>query len=126
MNTKSLSLLAVLFFLGIGSSFAQQAFSIKIESHKDRIRMTCTEGCAWEQLEFNLSTKSQAIDEYGMTSVKSASSIKSDDLADFLFVIERKSGGLHMKGVEGTQWTDTDIKCPLENCIFVLGSSGIN
>lgn len=124
MNTKSISLFAGLFFLGLGSSFAQQAFSIKVESHKDRIRMSCTEGCAWEQLEFNLSTKAQAIDEYGMTSVKTASSIKSDELADFLFVIERKSGSLHLKGIEGTQWAVLDNKCPLENCVFTLQNTG--
>ena len=124
MKTKTISFIAVFLFMGGGLMMAQKSFNIKIESHKDRVRLSCSEGCAWSQLEFDLKSKTQAVDEYGMTTVKSASSIKSDDLADFLFTLQRKSGKISLKGVEGTAWTVLEQDCPLENCSFSLHQGG--
>ena len=124
MKTKTISFIAAFLFMGGGLMMAQKSFSVKIESHKDRVRLSCTEGCAWSQLEFDLKSKTQAVDEYGMTSVKSASSIKSDDLADFLFTLQRKGGKISLKGIEGTAWTVLEEDCPQENCIFVVTQGG--
>lgn len=124
MRTKKLSFIAAFLFMGSGLMMAQKSFNIKIESHKDRVRLSCSEGCAWSQLEFDLKSKTQAVDEYGMTTVKSASSIKSDDLADFLFTLQRKGGKISIKGIEGTTWATAEEDCPLENCTFVVTQGG--
>ena len=69
MKTNKVTLIAAFLFMGGGLMMAQKSFSVKIESHKDRVRLSCTEGCAWSQLEFDLKSKAQAVDEYGMTTV---------------------------------------------------------
>jgi hypothetical protein len=82
-------------------------FKIVIEKTKNGIKMQSFKGSAWINLTFSINNNStQAIDEYGMTTLDQISSEKDVNLADFLFTISKTENGIALKGIEGTAWTD--------------------
>ncbi len=89
-------------------------FKIIVEKTEDGIKMTCTKGCAWKELTFNLKVnKTQAIDEYGMTELNKNSSAHDPDLVNLLFTLTRTNEGIRLKGIEGTVWTDLSFSLPV-------------
>lgn len=82
-------------------------FKIVIEKTKNGIKMQSFKGSAWINLTFSINNNStQAIDEYGMTTLDQISSEKDVNLADFLFTVSKTENGIALKGIEGTAWTD--------------------
>ena len=78
-------------------------FKIVIEKTKNGIKMQSFKGSAWINLTFSINNNStQAIDEYGMTTLDQISSEKDVNLADFLFTVSKTENGIALKGIEGT------------------------
>lgn len=110
-----LNLLIVLFVLTASSELVAQEdkstdlkdFKVVVEKTENGIKMQSVQGSAWIDLSFSLNNnRPQAIDEYGMTDLKTVSSNKDSNLADFLFTITKTENGVELKGIEGTAWTE--------------------
>lgn len=82
-------------------------FLISIEKSTDgEIKMKCEKGCAWIDLSYKNFKENQPIDEFGMTNLDDLRE-DSEDLADFLFTIEKTSDReIKLKGIEGTNFMD--------------------
>jgi hypothetical protein len=122
-NCQTLLIITLYALLILGSSsrlVAQEdvyldvdRFSILVEISGDEIKLTCNDGCAWKQLSFISSIKSdpQAIDQYGMTPLPRKLIKKESLLSNFLFTIKRTQEGVSLEGKEGTAWTSLIFIC---------------
>ncbi len=90
------------------TEYVKEFLVIVEHSDSNKIKLQCKEGCAWKKLTFSLSedSKTQLIDEYGMTDIQSVNSKKSKNLSNFLFTVKKIDNTYKLKGVEGTAWTD--------------------
>ncbi len=113
-NELTAKLLVGLFIIMLGVEVVAQErestglkdFKIVIEKTDSGIKLKSIKGSAWSELSFTIrNDKPQAIDEYGMTELTSASSDKDLKLADFLFTITETEDGIELKSTEGTYWT---------------------
>jgi hypothetical protein len=103
-------------------------FSILIETSGDEIKLTCSDGCAWRQLSFSSSIKSdpQAVDQYGMTTL-TRDMIKQDSLnGDFLFTIKRTQEGVTLEGKAGTMWPSLTFDCAGGKCSRPIDGWGVS
>lgn len=108
------TLLIMLFFLTTTSVLIAQEkkadlkdFKIIVEKTETGIKMKSVEGSAWIDLSFSLNNNQlQAVDEFGMTELKTVSKKYDKNLADFLFTITKTKNGIELKGIEGTAWTE--------------------
>ena len=88
-------------------------FKVIIEKTNIGINLKSERGSAWLDLSFSLNNyQPQAVDEYGMTDLKSISNNKDENLADFLFTITKTEKGIELKGIEGTAWTELKFTLP--------------
>ena len=106
-----LNLLITLFVITASSCLMAQEkkptdlkdFKIVIEKTKNGIKMQSFKGSAWINLTFSINNNNtQAIDEYGMTTLDQISSEKDANLADFLFTISITENGIALP-VNGKQ-----------------------
>ena len=120
--TKPLStiILALLFLTATSELVAQKKnpdlkqFKVIVEKTDNGIKMKSKKGSAWIELSFSLNNyQAQAVDEFGMTELKSISKNKDENLADFLFTITKTEKGIELKGIEGTVWSE--LKFSLAN-----------
>lgn len=109
----STMLIALLFLTATSELVAQEKtaglkdFKVIVEKTDEGIKMKSENGSAWIDLSFSLNNyRPQAIDEYGMTELKNVSENKDENLADFLFTINKTENGIELKGIEGTAWTE--------------------
>ena len=42
-------------------------FAITVQATEDGVHLTCSKGCAWDELSWNPSNVVQGVDEYGMS-----------------------------------------------------------
>lgn len=97
-------------------------FLILVETTNDGgIKLTCKEGCAWKELSFNIpgTEKSQAIDQYGMTSKEESRG------SSFLFTIKKTKDGLNFEGLKGTAFKNLSFSCPKGNCHQAIDQNGM-
>lgn len=102
-------------------------FSILVETSGDEIKLTCSDGCAWKQLSFSSSIKSdpQAVDQYGMTAIP-RNPIKTESLLpNFLFTIKRTQEGVTLVGKEGTIWPSLTFDCTGGKCFRPIDGWGM-
>ena len=106
-------IMALLFLTATSELIAQEKkaelkeFKVIVEKTDNGIKMKSEKGSAWIDLSFSINNyQPQAIDEYGMTELKSVSENKDKNLADFLFTIIKTENGIELKGIEGTAWTE--------------------
>jgi len=106
-------IMALLFLTATSELIAQEKtaelkeFKVIVEKTDNGIKMKSEKGSAWIDLSFSINNyRSQAVDEYGMTELKSVSENKDKNLADFLFTITKTKNGIELKGIEGTAWTE--------------------
>ena len=102
-------------------------FTIRLETSADEIKLTCSEGCAWKELSFSTSQKSdpQAIDPNGMTSWPRNQTHKDASLPDFLFTIKRTKEGVSLEGKEGVMWPSLTFDCAGGQCIRSFDQYGM-
>jgi hypothetical protein len=101
-------------------------FLILIETIDSEIRLTCKEGCAWGTLSYStVFYLPQAIDQYGMRSLKENKPDKEGDRTDFLFTIQRDKEGLALEGLKGTHWETLSFSCPQGKCKQAIDQSGM-
>jgi hypothetical protein len=81
-------------------------FKIVIEKTPTGIKMQSIKGSAWLDLTYSNNDMPQAIDQFGMTELNSASSDTDSTLTDFLFIITKSERGIVLKGIKGTAWAD--------------------
>tara|TARA_R110002050_G_scaffold257052_1_gene396156 strand:- start:177 stop:566 length:390 start_codon:yes stop_codon:yes gene_type:complete len=124
-------IMALLFLTATSKLIAQEKtselkdFKIIIEKTDNGIKMKSEKGSAWINLSFSLNNyRAQAVDEYGMTELKSVSDNKDENLADFLFTITKTKNGIELKGIEGTAWTELKFSLA-ENKKQVINQLGI-
>mgnify|MGYP003645282456 CR=1 FL=1 len=127
----SIMIMALLFLTATSKLIAQEKtselkdFKIIIEKTDNGIKMKSEKGSAWINLSFSLNNyRAQAVDEYGMTELKSVSDNKDENLADFLFTITKTKNGIELKGIEGTAWTELKFSLA-ENKKQVINQLGI-
>ena len=127
----SIMIMALLFLTATSKLIAQDKtselkdFKIIIEKTDNGIKMKSEKGSAWINLSFSLNNyRAQAVDEYGMTELKSVSDNKDENLADFLFTITKTKNGIELKGIEGTAWTELKFSLA-ENKKQVINQLGI-
>ena len=90
-------------------------FKILVETDKDEIRLTCTEGCAFTELSFTASQdRPQPVDYQGMSELKGSAKATIDGVADFLFTIMRTDKGIKLVGIRGVVWEDLSFSCNKE------------
>ena len=136
-NHLSLLSIAIYVFLMFGPSLRVVAqediyikvskFSILVEFYCDRILLTCSDGCAWRQLNLSSSITDdpQAIDKYGMATL-SGNMVKKDSIrSNFLFTIKSTKEGVHLEGKEGTAWTTLDFDCSADKCFRLIDGWGM-
>lgn len=111
MNSKLQYCLLLLIAISLCSyslktSLEVQPFKIKVIKTSESLKLQCTEGCAWNELEF-LNKKDQLtyISNMGMTNAEDVEA-KDADASTFLFTITATSKGVSLVGKEGTAWTD--------------------
>jgi len=101
-------------------------FLILVETTDNGLKLTCEEGCAWGELSFSLNGyRRQAIDQYGMTSLKRDQPAKSDRLSNFLFTVKKTKEGLKFEGKEGTAWSELSFNCPDNICYQHIDQEGM-
>ena len=98
------------------SAFSQAKFLILVQTGKDNVTLTCTEGCAFKQISFSLKEgQKQEIDAYGMKSSGNAVS-HMNGLPYFSFTMQRNGNGLAFEGLTGTAWTKLTFGCQPQGC----------
>lgn len=101
-------------------------FLILVETTENGLKLTCQEGCAWGELSFSLNAyRRQAVNQYGMTSLKKDQPEKNDGLSNFLFTVKKTKEGLNLEGKEGTAWSELSFKCPDNNCYQHIDQEGM-
>ena len=101
-------------------------FLIVIKVADDEIKLSCKKGCAWKDLSFNiaLSSKTQAIDQYGMTKIPRTDVKEDPKLSNFLFTVKITEEGLCLNGKEGTAWKNLKLGCPGNDCTKTIDQHG--
>ncbi len=119
MNFK-LSLIALFVVIALGANAQEnksdnlQDFKIIISRTANGITLTGEKGTAWTELSFGLADNTQqAIDEYGMTSLKKVNPEIDQSLTNFLIIVTKKGQKIILKGLQGTAWTELTFSIPL-------------
>ncbi|HEY5591226.1 MAG TPA: hypothetical protein VIK55_09435 [Paludibacter sp.] len=95
-------------------------FLILVETTDDGIKLTGQQGCAFKELTFTLKAdKSQAIDQFGMTSKEESKG------SGFLFTIKKTKDGLSFEGLKGTYFKKLSFSCPKGNCHQAIDQRGM-
>jgi hypothetical protein len=101
-------------------------FLILIETTKDGLKLTGQEGCAWKELTFTINQdKPQAIDQFGMTTLKKDQPEKEKNLSHFLFIIQKTQEGISLEGKEGTAWKKLNFSCRDKTCYQYIDYNGM-
>ena len=101
-------------------------FLILVETTDEGLKLTGQEGCAWKKLTFKIKQdNSQAIDQYGMTSLNGDNHKEDKDLSNFLFIIEKTKEGISLKGQKGTAWSNLSFSCPKGKCYQYIDFNGM-
>ncbi|WGK65654.1 hypothetical protein [Croceiramulus getboli] len=120
-------LLFMMPFLINGSTVeSDRDFEIEMNLQNQKISLTCTQGCAWKTLSFDLSQDtSQAVDEFGMSSQKDSNTMYDPQLADFAFVVTYRSDKVVLEGINGTAWKELSYSCPQLSCSRWINKAGV-
>ena len=90
-------------------------FKLLVATSGDTIKISCSEGCAFENLNFTAKPNTpQAVDYYGMTEMKSTTGTKAGPGKDFMFTVTRTGNGLKLTGIRGVAWEDLAVNCRRE------------
>ena len=89
---------------------ALKDFKISLEMQDDEVIMHCTEGCAWVNLTYKKLNATQAINEFGMTTITEDDSKTNVPLSHFLFTITKSKEELRLKGIDGTAWKELSFR----------------
>lgn len=84
-------------------------FNIQVVKTDKEIKLKCTAGCAWTELNFAKNNyQPQFVDEFGMsdTNSKQQSEQTDNNLANFLFSISKTEAGVRLSGEQGTAWKE--------------------
>jgi hypothetical protein len=101
-------------------------FLILIQTTKDGLKLTGQEGCAWKELTFTINQDNpQAIDQFGMTTLKRDQAEKDKNLSHFLFLVQKTQEGISLEGKEGTAWKKLNFSCPDKTCYQYIDFSGM-
>jgi len=86
-------------------------FNIQVVKTEEEIKLKCTLGCAWTELNFTKNNyQAQFVDEFGMSDSKDRESEKTDDnLANFIFSISKTEEGIQLIGEQGTAWKELNF-----------------
>lgn len=102
------------------------SFSFLIKSTKDGLKLISKEGTAWKEVAFSLEeNKSQAINQFGMTSIEKEYAPKDSKLANFLFTVKKIKGGLVFEGIRGTAWKNLSFSCDKNECSQLINQNGM-
>lgn len=87
------------------TSLAVEAdYEIEMKKVGAEVSLSCTKGCNWEELSYNISGSVQAINDFGMTNIQSDGSIEDNKKSTFLIMISRQADGFDLQGIKGTAW----------------------
>ena len=101
-------------------------FLILVETTDEGLKLTGQQGCAWKELTFSIKQdNSQAIDQYGMTSLNGGNPKENKNLSNFLFIIEKTKEGINLKGKRGTAWLNLTFSCPKGRCYQYIDFNGM-
>jgi hypothetical protein len=125
--TFRIALSAFLMIAAYNSVFSQSEttpeltkFLILVETTDDGIKLTGQQGCVFKELTFTLKAdKSQAIDQFGMTSKEESKG------SSFLFTIKKTKDGLSFEGLKGTYFKKLSFSCPKGNCHQAIDQRGM-
>ena len=125
--TFRIALSAFLMIAAYNSVFSQTEttpeltkFLILVETTDDGIKLTGKQGCVFKELTFTLKAdKSQAIDQFGMTSKEESKG------SSFLFTIKKTKDGLSFEGLKGTYFKKLSFSCPKGNCHQAIDQRGM-
>lgn len=131
----TVSITCIVLLIGVSDLAAQENkspivtdFLIEIEQSPETVKLTCREGCAWENLEFSrlAAYQPQSIDQYGMVteSIKEDTEV-GEDLSYFQFELERSHNEIRLTGRKGTAWNSLTFNCPANNCIQPIDEYGM-
>ncbi len=100
-------------------------FMILVEKTIDGVKLSCVKGCAFKVLIFRLEDNiPQAIDQFGMSSLKRDKPERDSNLANFLFIIKKAKEGFSLEGLEGTTWKELSFSCS-ETCHQIIKDTGL-
>jgi hypothetical protein len=90
---------------------ALKPFSIEVIKTEEAIKLKCTTGCAWTELNFTKNNyQPQLVNQFGMSDAKDELSKKTDDnLANFAFSISKTEEGIQLNGEQGTAWKELNF-----------------
>jgi len=126
--------LTVIFMIGAYNSVFSQTvetpkltkFLILVETTDDGIKLTGIQGCVFKELTFAIKKDySQAVDQYGMSSLKRAETVKDSNFDNFLFTIKMTKEGLSFEGIIGTTWEKLSFSCPEHKCHQFIDQNGM-
>lgn len=112
-------------------SFAQQVinkkadnFQIQIELYNDVVKLTCSHGCAWDELAFTLHDGTNVdINQYGVADRMGDHC--DTELAEFRFNIKRHAETLSLESKKGTAWNKLTFICKPNECGQSLDQNGL-
>lgn len=102
-------------------------FEVTVQKTDDGVAMTCTEGCAWETLEWGRTNYAhlQKVNEYGTVSELSESLTNDPDLADFLVTIQKTLKGVRLTCSKGCAWNELLYETPYQAHIQTINEMGL-
>ncbi len=121
--TVLLTFLSLLFLSACGTrrNGASTPFQLVTSIDNNRVTMTCTEGCAFEELTFTAAQDfPRIVTFYGL-----AGKEPNDQETAFAFVLRRTATGVRLKSVRGTTWSELEYGCGYNDCSFVVDQFGI-
>lgn len=89
-------------------------FEIIVTNTQKGLKLNCTNGCAWKELEFTLlDAQRRQIDEFGLHSNSQNKKLKEKGLNNFLFTIRKVDDAIEMKSFSGIIWIDLGFTLPM-------------
>ncbi len=122
---------SLLFVALFGISFTNpikdvSSFSFVIKTTENGLKLISKEGTAWKEVAFSLEeNKSQAINQFGMTSIEKEYAPKDSKLANFLFTVKKTKEGLVFEGIRGTAWKNLSFSCDKSECSQMINQYGM-
>jgi len=99
-------------------------FLINIELFNDVVKLTCMQGCGWDELAFALHVDMDVdISHLGVGG--GIGDYDDYGIADFRFNIKRNSEGISLEGKNGTSWNNLSFTCRPNECNQAIDQKGM-
>ena len=103
---------------------SENRFLMTIELYNDVVKLTCNQGCTWDELAFTLHVDMNVdISHLGLG--EGIGDYDDYGIADFRFNIKRSSEGISLESKNGTSWNNLSFTCRPNECHHAIDQNGM-